>query len=172
MMKKILSVTVLVFAAFFLSANTIAESPVSVAKVEVFDLPAINPCNGEEILVNGTVIAVFRNHFDRQGRPHLSYRIQLMSLVGVGSYGNFYRVVGNVQQNLPQPLPDLWTTVFLPFEGDGPVVLRHNISNQLIPVGRSDAPKSMLHIRVNVTINANGELVVATGDADGEITCK
>lgn len=170
-MKKILLLTAFLFAFPGMSAHTMAAPPVGVGQVPITDFPFVIPCNGEDVLINGTIQVIYKTHVDKKGRPHLSFRLQFVNVEAIGSYGNVYRLVGNTQVQLPAPLGDPWTTIFLPAEGDGPVILRHHISNRFIPVGGSDADLYKFDIRVNVTVNSNGDLVVDTGDREGEASC-
>ena len=157
-MKKFLSASLFLIALSSLTPNSMAASPMTIARVPLVDFAFTIPCNGETVLINGEVQVIYRNHVDGRERPHLSYRHQIVNAVAVGDLGNIYRLVGNVQEQLPAP----WTTVFLPSAGDGPVVLRHNISNMLVPVRNSDGPLWKVDIRANVTVNANGDLIVET----------
>jgi hypothetical protein len=112
-----------------------------------YDFQGFNPCNGEEIELNGTFSGTVTDFVQPSGQIRFAAH-QLLTAQGEGTSGTRYS------------FSDTLNSTFFYAPDNAPTVYTQITVDNVIAQG--DAPSFLLHTTNHLTINANGEVTAST----------
>jgi hypothetical protein len=147
------------------SPNTFART--SITTIQIPDTHNVywNPCDGEDIFVDGDIRLRSHLRSDSSGGTHITLREQLINVVGISlDDGDVYRLVGHTAQS------EDYDSISFNLPRSGSVSYQKNIVYQMVPVGSdNDGERYFAKVLIKITTNANGESVV--DDFNVKVTC-
>lgn len=160
---------ILTFAALGLmtvgSVSTIAQTSITTIPIPETHNIYWNPCDGENIFVEGDI--QLRSHIrnDSNGGSHITLREQLINVVGISlEDGDVYRLVGHTAQS------EDYDSISFNLPSSGSISYQKNIVYQMVPVGSdNDGERYFAKVLIKITTNANGDSVVDGFDV--KVTC-
>jgi len=145
MMKELRRTVPLVFVLTALVATVTAHAQATKDASEFIDpfvFDAVNPCNGEAVLVTGDTRITVRITVASNGSTHIAYQLVPEHVLGVGESGARYRAVGGERDH----------TSFA--EGEIPLNETFTSAFNLISSGRG--ANFTTHVTGHITVDANG----------------
>jgi hypothetical protein len=143
---RLLGALITAALATFLTATAFAQG-VTNTTVDLTGQTIVNPCNGETIVLSGSVHIVVRNTTDSDGGIHSTIENNYQGVTGVGqTTGATYHVANN----------SIFTANSKP-----PFPAEFSFPSTTKVIGQGNVPNFLADVHFKATVNANGDTTVA-----------
>lgn len=165
-MKNLTSMAVYLVAPLILGFPCLANAQMDIQVVDIGG--ALIPGDAGDCLPGATVESgslkvMSKFSEDKNGGTHIVFHENLINVLVVDADGNYYRAAGTT--NVAPGHPG-FSNLNLPSGGSASLHL--SLNNLIVPIGNPDLPKYSLHVLVQVTVNANGDIVTEVENVRSE----